>query len=166
MADNKKSEELKIEEKVKEIAATPGLDIAAAIAAGMKMAMESVQRQNDEKKAVVPAPPRAHRLCHECGQAVKGCEGKHVKMVVYPTRYPEFARFFAGVTLNGKNYVSNDENHSVLVPANCVPGFTRIIQEFEDNERQMLIGRKGGGRRAMSGSTGIIRETTPTQAFR
>lgn len=166
MADTKKVDEAKIEEKAKELASTPGFDIAAAIAAGMKMAMEQVQRANDEKKAPVPAPPRAHRLCHECGQALKGCEGKHVKMVVYPTRYPEFARFFAGVTLNGKNYVSNDETHQVLVPENCVANFSRIIQEFEDNERQMTIGRKGGGRRAMSGNTGIVRETAPTQVFR
>lgn len=165
MADTKKTEE-KIEEKAKELSQVPGFDIAAAIAAGMKMAMEQVQNANEAKKVTIPAPPRAHRLCHDCGQALKGCEGKHVKMVVYPTRYPEFARFFAGVTLNGKNYVSNDETHQVLVPENCVASFSRIIQEFEDNERQMLIGRKGGGRRAMSGNTGIIRETQPTQAFR
>lgn len=165
MADIKKTEDVKIEEKAKEVAAqNPGLDIAAAIAAGMKMAMESVQRQNDEKK--VPPSPRMHRLCQECGQAQKGCEGKHVMMTVYPVRYPEFSRFFPGVILNGKTYISNDETHQIIVPENCVANFTRIIQEFEDNERQMLIGRKGGGRRVMSGNTGVIKETTPVRAFR
>lgn len=164
MADHKKTEDAKIEEVAKEVAAAnPGLDIAAAIAAGMKMAMEQVQLANASK--VVPAAPKPHRSCGDCGQALTACESKHTKMVVYPTRYPEFSRFFAGVTINGKTYLSNNENHLVLVPDACVSDITKIISTFEDNEREMLIGRKGGGRRSLGSQDGV-RQTQPTQAFR
>lgn len=92
----------------------------------------------------VASPPPAVRktTCTECGQILEtGCKGKHVQMVVFPQRYPEHAEFFQGVFLNGRRYLSNDENHKVVVPEECVALFNQIIQTFEQNEQDQRVGR-------------------------
>ena len=95
--------------------------------------------------AIAPAPARAGsvlRKCHDCGQAETGCEGKHVQMVVYPTRYPQHADYFPGVIINGQRYLSNDSGHKVTVPANCEASILAIVAGFEQNEQDMATGRK------------------------
>lgn len=121
-------------------------------------------------KGVAPAPrgpaanaPRAK--CHECQQELSGCEGKHTMMVVYPTKYPQHADYFLGVMINGVQYLSNDESHRVLVPANCESTIQGIVATFEQNEQDMLVGRKAirqSGRVTPHGSS----VSPATQAWR
>ena len=50
-------------------------------------------------------------VCGVCDQYVSACNNEHESMSVYTVNYPEFGQFFQGVFINGKKYLSNDENH-------------------------------------------------------
>lgn len=89
--------------------------------------------------------------CIDCKQSVSACKGKHVEMVVYPTRYPEFWKYFKGVKINGVEYVSHTAGQRITVPAALESTITNAIVQFEDNERTMLIGRN---KQHSSGSIG------------
>jgi hypothetical protein len=132
MSDDKKpapQEQLTMKQVVEQL-------IPAAIAA----AVSATQKQQPAPQAAprVGAPQR----CTACNQQLTACSGKHVEMVVYPTRYPEHADFFPGAIINGAKYLSNDENHKVLVPENAAGTIKQIVQAFEQNEHEMQAGRK------------------------
>ena len=106
-----------------------------AVAAGMQAGLQSSRPQ--------PAPqPRARQICTVCRQDVHGCEGKHVEMVVYPTKYPKYARYFTGIQLNGVTYLSNDEGHKVLVPENAASEISAMVARAEQEEVEMRTGRE------------------------
>lgn len=94
-------------------------------------------------KAAEPAPrgaaPKQMPKCHECGQVLSGCEGKHIQMVVHPA---QFAEYFPGVIINGIKYLSNDSGHRITVPAACESTIMGIVAGFEKNEREISVGRK------------------------
>ena len=90
--------------------------------------------QPTSNRAATPTPQ-----CTECRQALSGCEGKHVKMVVHPGH---FAEYFPGAIINGIRYLSNDSGHMVLVPAACESTILSIVANYEQNERDMAVGRK------------------------
>lgn len=116
------------------------LQLVPAIAAATASAMQKGQTSAAPARA---ASPKAVQKCHECGQALTtGCGGKHVMMVVYPQRYPQHADYFPGVQINGVRYLSNNENHAVLVPANAESVISGIVATFEQNEQDMAVGRK------------------------
>jgi hypothetical protein len=112
--------------------------IPAAVAA----AVSAVSRQN--QPAAAPARPSnaAPARCSACGQQATACGGKHMEMVVFPLRYPQHAEYFMGVSINGIKYLSNDENHKVVVPENAAGSIKSIVQGFEQNEQDMAVGRK------------------------
>jgi hypothetical protein len=105
----------------------------------------AVQAANSQRQAAAPQAPaqvRPAARCSDCGQAVSACHGKHVQMVVYPTRYPEHAEYFQGVLLNGVKYLSNNEGHQITVPEVAFSDIKSIVAGFEQNEQDMKLGRK------------------------
>lgn len=111
--------------------------IPAAVAA----AVMATQKKPEPERPRLQAPRAAPR-CHECGQQLTACEGKHVEMVVFPMRYPQHADFFPGVFLNGVRYLSNDQGHTVKVPAIAEGTIRAIVQGFETDEQARAVGRK------------------------
>lgn len=111
--------------------------IPAAVAAAVAATTKSAPAPQAQARSVLNIP-----TCTDCGQKVTGCEGKHSKMVVYPTNFPQFADYFVGVILNGVKYLSNDASHEVVVPTNCIGTINAIVAGYEKNEQEMAIGRK------------------------
>jgi ferredoxin-like protein FixX len=128
-------------------AASVNNDIALGIALGMKQMAEAMGLTGHAAPAQEYNPKAEYYqrigkgTCQECGQFKVACEGKHTEMVVFPTKYPEHAEFWPGVKLNAAHYISNNENHRVVVPVSAVPVIMRIIHEFEQNENNMKNGR-------------------------
>lgn len=127
--------------------------MAAAAAAGKANAQPQLTAQG--RPVYNPGP-----VCPVCKQFVKACGGvakltgtqtqadkdkanlvNHVKMVVYPTRYPEFADWFRGRGLNGVWYLSNNASHAIWVPRAAAGDFQHAIETFETNERETRMGR-------------------------
>lgn len=94
---------------------------------------------NQPKQASAPYREPIKAKCSECGQVKTGCEGKHVKMTVLPASFQEY---FPGVILNGIKYLSNDDGHTVTVPANAESTILGIIAGYERNEQELASGRK------------------------
>ena len=133
MSDDKKpapQEQLTMKQVVEQL-------IPAAIAAAV-----SATNKQQPAPAAQARPVGAPQRCPECSQQRSACEGKHIEMVVYPTRYPEHADYFVGVMINGIKYLSNDDTHKVLVPENAAGAIKAIVQTFEQNEHDMATGRK------------------------
>lgn len=100
--------------------------VAEAVAAALKEAlplaaaataqMQDTARRNaslEEVKAKLAAEER----CGECGQLVKGCQRKHVRMAVYPSNFDnEWARPTEAIYLNGVKYKSTHPQELVTVP--------------------------------------------------
>lgn len=80
--------------------------------------------------------------CPDCGQYKVACGSKHTMMLVWPQRYPELAGAFDGVRINGVQYVSVDNRYKVCVPEASVSSIVKMIQDYEQNERENIIGRK------------------------
>lgn len=139
MSTDKKLEKVEVEKPLsnEEILRKVAMEIVPlAVAAAINA------RGDSQPQRIVEARPRAKADCPDCGQDLRGCEGKHTLMVVYPQRYTEHGAFFPGYILNGVRYLSNDENHQVLVPANCQSEINGAVQRFEQNEQEMIVGRK------------------------
>jgi uncharacterized protein YraI len=97
--------------------------------------------------------------CNQCGQDQKACKTNgHTEMVVYPTRYPEFAEWFMGVYINGVRYLSDRPGHKITVPTDSVSGIKTHIQVWEDNERTTKLGKK---RRHNSGDVNAPNRNVP-----
>lgn len=135
-----------------EVKRPPEVDIAKLVADITKSVMDqalpavaSAFAANQPKPQAYVDPrgaPNHGEVCGVCRQYVKACEGKHVDLCVYPSRYPEFGEFFQGCRINGVTYLSNDESHTVPVPANAAPYIQQMIEAFANNERETRIGRK------------------------
>ena len=154
MADDKKQEQKAATVEVKQDS------IALGIAMGVQAALQQLGLVQPKHEAVVQGGETAKRMargeCNVCRQPLSGCEGKHVEMVVYPTRYPEHADFFPGVYINGTRYLSNDENHKVVVPAISQSDILSAVRQFEDGERaigQSRNRRHNSGRISPNGSS-------------
>lgn len=95
------------------------------------------------RPASAPGPNQeVKEQCAICQQYTSACQGKHMRMVVYPTKYPEFAGYFMGVKINGVKYLSGNEMHHVDVPACAVSTIINLINDFEQNEKTIKIGRQ------------------------
>ncbi len=151
-------------QKSTEVKAEPAVDAQMAavmkgiaeqiIPAAVAAAVSAMGKQQASARASQAQPVRSP-TCHECGQSVSACEGKHVKMVVMPQRYQEY---FPGAIINGVRYLSNDLSHEVLVPEAAVGGITHAVHVFETNEREIETGRvaeKQSGRVSPYGSSTI-----------
>lgn len=79
--------------------------------------------------------------CPVCGQVQTGCESKHVEMVVYPVRRPEYADCFQGAFINGVKYLSDGPSSKILVPESAQSTIQVIIDNYEENEVQTRNGR-------------------------
>lgn len=105
-------------------------------------------------------PRNAGPKCEVCLQLVTACGGiakiegerteakilaakekNHVKMCVYPERYPEFGDNFRGRGINGTWYLSNGPGHNIWVPRASAGDIQRTIEEYEKNERETRMGR-------------------------
>ncbi len=79
--------------------------------------------------------------CIVCRQVKAACKGEHTKMVVYPTKYPEYGTYFTGVKINDVVYYSFNENYKIEVPTACVSTIINVINAFEQNEKTVKMGR-------------------------
>lgn len=128
-------------------------EMIPVVMAGSAAAMKGFQQTG--KQPYNPGP-----ICPTCKQLQKACGGvpkiegtatqlkkdaannvNHVKMVVYPQRYPEFAEWFRGRGLNGVWYLSNGPGHQVWVPRSAAGDIQHAIETFETNERETRMGR-------------------------
>lgn len=123
---------------------------------GMMPAMVAAMRigqQNAPQQAPSPMAMQAYQLaraqseralgaekCHACNQKLHACQGKHVDMVVFPTRIPELAEAYPGVTINGVTYISADNQHIVTVPELAVDAIKTFTAAWEDGERVARLG--------------------------
>jgi hypothetical protein len=80
--------------------------------------------------------------CFDCGQLTVACKGEHTMMVVYPTNLPEQAEWFRGAIINGKSYLSNDDQHAICVPKAAAGDILSMVRGWEQNEREQKLGRK------------------------
>lgn len=110
------------------------MTVTAAMA--VQNASQPKQQQPTVQHSLVP-----REECPECKQYVSACEHKHVKMAVFPVKYPEFMPFFNGVKINGVRYCSNNEADMVVVPACAESTIRNAINEFEQNEKTTTIRR-------------------------
>lgn len=111
-------------------------------------AVQSIPKQNNANNNVNKKPIVQ---CGKCFQNENACKGKHVKMVVYPERYPEFAKWWPGVVINGVRYISHTPNVKILVPEKQYSTIVNAIKTFEENERTVNISRS---KTHVSGSIG------------
>lgn len=119
-------------EHINQLVISASIAAAQAAVAAMGKQMQSAPSQNQI----------IHQQCGVCKQALKACGGKHVKMVVFPVKYDEFAPYFLGAKINGVTYRSSNGNRAINIPACAQSTITNIITAFEDNERTVHIGRK------------------------
>ena len=116
---------------------------AAGIAVGAQQSKDAPKGGGAGAKPAQAAPPKPPQIgrCHECGQLVSACDRKHVQMVVYPLKYPQYADYFPGVFVNGVRYLSNDDGHPITVPAVAQAEIAGHVAGFERNEHEMANGR-------------------------
>jgi hypothetical protein len=95
-----------------------------------------------QPRPYVPPAPKPKIMCRECGMLESICEGKHVQMAVYPTRRPEYADCFQGVSINFVKYLSNSAEHKLTVPECLVGTIQATIDAYEDNEVVTRMGQK------------------------
>lgn len=110
------------------------------VAIATAMAITSAQQPQAAATQNLPNQYVAEE-CIECRQAATACKGKHVQMVVYPVKYQEFMPWFPGVKINGVMYCSNDASHEITVPACAQSTIVNSINDFEQNEKTILMGR-------------------------
>lgn len=77
--------------------------------------------------------------CGHCGQKVKGCLGKHAKMVVLP-RTTLGKRYFQGIRLNGVLYMSPNSQTPIIVPEQN--DFAYILQQHDAQEESFPHGKQ------------------------
>lgn len=97
--------------------------------------------QSTKAAPVSPAYPRGVK-CSECHQQLAGCKNEHEAIVIYPTRYPQFADGFDGVYINEVRYCSNDATHKVVVPKSSVGEIMHRVISAEEEEVAMRTKRK------------------------
>ena len=132
-------------------------DMVKDIIEGMMPAMVAAMRigQQNAPQAAAPSPAAMQAFqiaraqseralgaekCHACGQKLHACKGKHVDMVVFPTRIPELAGAYPGVTINGVTYISANNQHIVTVPEALVDSIKAFTSGWEDGERVARLG--------------------------
>jgi hypothetical protein len=106
------------------------------------VAMKSAPEAKEAKQRMEAAERKilSRRVCSVCLQPLTACENKHVQLTVYPSRYPEFAKGFPGVTINGVTYLSA-QNRTVPVPECAAPYIAQMVTAYETNMRESISGR-------------------------
>ncbi len=113
-------------------------------------------------KNVVRARRETER-CLDCQQLKVACQGKHTKMICFPTRYSETGDYFRGCGLNGIWYLSNNENHYVIIPAEAEADFARQIRTYEEREVSSKNSRKGSWDFGVIGQGGKAKMPNPAK---
>lgn len=113
------------------------LDYIQQVAVASAMAVNNINNTRVQQ----PTGPKVHPQCPLCQQYVSACEGKHVEMVVFPVKYPEFYQYFPGIKINGVQYLSRNENHRITVPECAASTISNAINAFEQNEKATVMGR-------------------------
>lgn len=119
--------------------------------------------------AQVPGYRPPKRNCYLCQQDERVCGGKeenHVKMVVYPQRFPEYGKWFRGAGINGVWYRSNGPGHKIVVPTAAVGSILNQVEGYERDERESERRRSGGndlGKMAEPGTGESTRLNQPAQ---
>lgn len=153
--DYKKDDKPKTEAPAKSAAE----EMREAIADGIAMGIAVAAKGNTPAPTQTRAQARQKKTCGECKQDLRGCEGKHRLMVVYPKKN---GRYFQGVIINGVRYLSNNKNHKICVPANA--DISNFISNWEDSEEAMKESKSrehnsgelsGSGRTSFNPAVGI-----------
>ncbi len=121
-----------------------------AVVGELVPAMMAMQVGNQSSSGSRPANrPRFHQcgICKQSGPpSVTNplgfpCRGEHVKMVVYPTKYPEFGKWFQGCIINGIRYLSSNRRERIDIPKECEGQIMKQVADYEENERVTAMGR-------------------------
>lgn len=156
MADNKDEVKVAPEDAIaKAVREAVGKALSEAIPAVATIAVESQRKANQvvgDGKAEAAIRAAAQRLqCPKCFQPVSACNGKHRRVVVYPTNQ-RFGRYFQGVFINGIRYLSNGPSHAIDVPLEC--DIEYMISAWEQNEYDTAQGRKAEHNSGSLGAAG------------
>lgn len=133
----------KTTQKVEEKKPAEVQDIAAIVAKTVEALLPALMVANKQQPVQYVSDTKLPRArCGVCGQVeATGCRSKHVEMVVYPVRRPEYADCFQGAFINGVKYLSDGPSSKVLVPEEAASTIQVIIDNYEENEVQTRNGR-------------------------
>lgn len=95
-----------------------------------------------QPRQAMPTLVKPKIVCRECGMLESVCENKHIKMCVYPTRRPEYADCFQGVSINFVKFLSTSQEHFITVPEALAGTIQAAIDTYEENEVAVRMGRK------------------------
>jgi len=141
--------------EVKQAFTKEQLDQVQHVAIAAALAGADVKKVGNVAAAAQPTFD-SREECLVCHQTKAACREKHVKMVVYPIKYPEFITFFDGIKINGVRYLSYSETDEVWVPESAQSMIANAVLAFEQNEKAAItprsknhssgsIGRSGTG---------------------
>lgn len=142
MSNDKKVETPKVEEKKAE--PTLSEAVAAAVRETVTQVIPLAITASQAAARGVAADAAAAKAgnlgdrCQECRQPVKGCQGKHIQMVVYP-KNARLADWFPGIKINGVTYRSSHGSQLVTVPESN--DIAKMIEAFEESEDNFVNGR-------------------------
>lgn len=125
-------------ELAKALAKEIGLELGAQL--GAQAMLNQRPAAGEAPRALMGNQAPRGEMCRECGQPVTACSKKHEQIVVFPTKYPEFAKFFTGYGINGIWYRSPNANTPVTVPANAAQAILAGVQTMEKVEHETRQG--------------------------
>lgn len=160
MADNKKEEKTysgsELQEAIAKVAQETAEKLLPVAMAAAVQSMSGMLPQGNRSGRPRNVGPK----CEVCGLLVMACGGmgkiegdrteakvqearnkNHVKMCVYPERYPEFGGQFRGRAINGVWFLSNGPGHQIWVPKCSLGDIQSCIEIYEKNERETRLGR-------------------------
>lgn len=107
----------------------------------MMAAVVTAVKQAEAAAYQARQPKHPGEKCQDCGQFKIACGGKHRDAIVYPKNYrAKYAKFFAGVWLNGQKYLSSRPGQSIKVPEDFYPEV--FVEAWEQNEIELAEGRQ------------------------
>lgn len=141
MSDNKPNQKPELQLQPVQQSTISMDDVINKLIPAVVAAQAQANRQPMQVTPALPTARVAPKMCHECRQQEKACGGKHIQMVVYPTKYPQHADYFMGAIINGVRYLSNDPGHKVTVPEIAEATILGIVAGYEDEEQAKAVGR-------------------------
>lgn len=121
----------------KMIAEAVSKSMGESIQMGM-MASAQLLANANKPPAKVEDKYGATQECHICGQKLRGCREKHVKMLVAP-KNRHLLKDWPGIFLNGKWYKSTDGRTPINVPAEN--DFKYRINQWENSMQEFKASR-------------------------
>lgn len=142
MAKNESTTEESVDERVAKAVAKAIAEALPLMAGVLGQSMVQAQADIEAKKVqTIDTFRLTGERCQVCRQilprGVKQGDHTHKRMIVWANYNSEY---FQGVRINGVQYLSNDDRHHILVPADANVEY--LVAQWENNERVTAEGRK------------------------